>query len=78
MDWTHIISRPDGSYVISRNGHPYHVPNEGEFAELWREVNGHALAHPECVTPEADEPAGASEPDESNNTANQEQGHADI
>ncbi|MEF2678010.1 MAG: hypothetical protein U0M82_08410 [Bilophila wadsworthia] len=31
---------------------PYHVPNEGEFAEEWAEVRAYAEAHPECVVVE--------------------------
>lgn len=47
-----ILSRSDGSYLIDRNGFPCHVPNDGEFAELWQEVHAYALAHPEEVTEE--------------------------
>jgi hypothetical protein len=47
-----IVRRLDGSYVIARNGLPYHVPNEGEYAPLWEQVNEYALAHPEEVTEE--------------------------
>lgn len=39
----------DNSYVIEKNGMPYHVPNEGEFVEEWAEVNAYAEAHPEEV-----------------------------
>ena len=46
-----IIKRTaDNSYVIEKNGMPYHVPNEGEFAEEWAEVNAYAEEHPEEVT----------------------------
>jgi hypothetical protein len=49
--FTNITRRTvDNSYVISRNGMPYHVPNQGEFAPLWEQVNAYALAHPEEVT----------------------------
>lgn len=45
-----IIKRTiDNSYVIEKNGMPYHVPNEGEFAEEWAEVNAYAEAHPDEV-----------------------------
>lgn len=48
-----ISKRPwDDSYVIDRNGMPYHVPNEGEWAELWAEVHAYALEHPDEVTEE--------------------------
>ena len=52
MSFENIISRRDGSYIITRNGNPYHVPNEGEFAELWEEIHIHALYHPDEVTAE--------------------------
>ena len=39
----------DGSYVIEKNGYPYHVPNEGEFADEWAEINAYAEAHPDEV-----------------------------
>lgn len=46
-----IIRRVDGSYVIAYAGWPeYHVPNIGEFAPLWAEVDAYAQAHPEQVT----------------------------
>lgn len=48
-----IIRRvADSSYVIEKDGFPYHVPNEGEFAAEWAEVNAYAEAHPDEVTPE--------------------------
>lgn len=46
-----IIKRTiDNSYVIEKNGLPYHVPNEGEFAEEWAEINAYAEEHPDEVT----------------------------
>lgn len=46
-----IIKRTaDNSYVIVKNGLPYHVPNEGEFADEWAEINAYAEEHPEEVT----------------------------
>lgn len=39
----------DNSYVIDKNGLPFHVPNEGEFADEWAEINAYAEAHPEEV-----------------------------
>jgi hypothetical protein len=47
-----IVARKDGSFVIEGEHGPYHVPNEGEFAELWENVNAYALAHPNEVTEE--------------------------
>lgn len=53
MEYGHISYRPwDDSYVITKNNLPYHVPNEGEYAEEWAEVRAYAEAHPECVTEE--------------------------
>ncbi len=45
-----IYTREDGSYVI--NNGLYHVPNEGQYAELWAAVDAEAKAHPEKVQPE--------------------------
>lgn len=52
--YTNIIHRTaDDSYVITKNGMPYHVyPYAAEFAELWDEVFAYAEAHPEIVTEE--------------------------
>lgn len=54
IDYTNIIHRTsDDSYVITKNGFPYHVyPYAAEFAEEWDEVFAYAEAHPECVTEE--------------------------
>ena len=51
-DYRQIIHRTfDDSYVITKNGMPYHVyPYAAEFAEEWDEVFAYAEAHPECVT----------------------------
>ena len=52
-EYVQIIHRPwDNSYVITKNGLPYHIPNEGKYAEEWVEVQAYAEAHPECVTEE--------------------------
>lgn len=52
--YENIIHRTfDDSYVITKNGMPYHVcPNVREFEEEWKAVNAYAKAHPECVTEE--------------------------
>lgn len=51
--YENIIYRPyDNSYVIIKNGLPYHVPNEGNYAQEWAEVHTYAEAHPEIVTEE--------------------------
>lgn len=61
-----ITHRADGSYVIAYAGYPaYHVPNTGEFAALWAEVDTYAQAHPDQVT---DEPA-PTEPTEAEQLA---------
>ena len=45
-----IIKRTaDNSYIIEKNGLPFHVPNEGEFADEWAEINAYAEEHPEEV-----------------------------
>lgn len=52
MNYGQIIHRTaDDSYVITKNGMPYHVyPYAAEFAEEWDAVFTYAKAHPECVT----------------------------
>lgn len=54
IDFSQIIHRTaDDSYVITKNGFPYHVyPYAAEFAQEWDEVFAYAEAHPECVTEE--------------------------
>ena len=53
MDYGQIIHRTvDDSYVITKNGMPYHIPNAGEYAEEWITVHAYAKAHPEYVTDE--------------------------
>ncbi len=54
MDYGHIIHRTaDDSYVIMKNGMPYHVyPYAAEFAEEWDAVNAYAEVHPDCMTEE--------------------------
>ena len=54
MKYGQIIRRTfDDSYVITKNGFPYHVyPYAAEFAEEWDAVFTYAEAHPECVTEE--------------------------
>jgi hypothetical protein len=47
-----ITRRPDGSYVVIHGGNPYHVPNEGEWADLWAAVHAYAMTHPDAVTDE--------------------------
>ncbi len=47
-----IIKRKDGSYVIIKDVNPYHVPNEGEWADEWADVNTYAIANPGQVKAE--------------------------
>lgn len=48
--YKNIQKKADGSYVLEKNGMPYHVPNEGEFAEEYEFINKYAEAYPEEVT----------------------------
>ena len=50
FDLSEIIERKDGSYVINRG--LFHVPNEGEWADLWTQVDAYAKDHPRNVKPE--------------------------
>ena len=42
----------DDSYVIRKNNLPCHIPNEGEWAAQWAEVEAWARDHPQQVTEE--------------------------
>ena len=48
--YKNIQKKADGSYVLEKNGMPYHVPNTGEFAEEYEFINKYAEAYPEEVT----------------------------
>lgn len=48
--YKNIQKKTDGSYVLEKNGMPYHVPNTGEFAEEYDFINKYAEAYPEEVT----------------------------
>lgn len=50
FDVSVIYTRSDGSYVINKG--TYHVPNMGEWADLWQQVRDYAKAHPEIVQEE--------------------------
>ena len=51
VDLTAIIQRSaDGSYVVTKNGLPYHVPNAEGYEELFEAVDEYTKAHPEVVT----------------------------
>jgi len=67
QDFGQIIKRPDGSYVITHNGLPYHVPNEGGWVDgtepvQWADVNAYALANPDMV--EMEQPPAPPSPAE--------------
>lgn len=47
--YKNIQKKTDGSYVLEKNGMPYHVPNTGEFAEEYEFINKYAEAYPEEV-----------------------------
>lgn len=48
--YKNIQKKADGSYVLDKNGMPYHVPNTGEFVEEYEFINKYAEAYPEEVT----------------------------
>lgn len=54
--YKYIYKRPDGSYVIDKDGLPYHVPNIAGWEDEWAKIEEYAKAHPEDVT---EEPAPA-------------------
>lgn len=62
-DWQshEVLTRKDGSYVITVNGLPYHVPNEGYYAELWVRVDAFAKANSSQVK---EDTSSAPEPSE--------------
>ena len=47
-----IIKRADGSFVITHKDLPYHVPNEGKWADMHAEVEAYATAYPQNVQEE--------------------------
>lgn len=47
-----IFTREDGSYVITMNGMPYHVPNNEEFSALHKQITDYRRDHPEQFSPE--------------------------
>ena len=51
-DFGEVIQRPDGSFVITKNGMPYHVPNGGEFTGLYQAVWDYVQEHPEMLIAE--------------------------
>ena len=53
FDVSIVFKRTDGSYVI--NNGTYHVPNEGDWEELYEQVDQYAKEHPEIVQPDPSE-----------------------
>ncbi len=56
-----ITLRADDSYVITKNGLPYHVPNEGAYAHLWAEIDSYAQKHTEQIENEPAPPVPTEE-----------------
>lgn len=54
FDLSVIYTRPDGSYLLNQG--IYHVPNEGEWIDLWKQVEEYVKAHPEVVKAEPTPP----------------------
>lgn len=47
-----IFTREDGSYVVTMNGMPYHVPNNEEFSAFHKQITDYRRDHPEQFSPE--------------------------
>lgn len=47
-----IYKRADNSYIIYKDGLPVHIPNEGEWADTWAEINQYITDH--NITPEVE------------------------
>ncbi len=54
IDWAAgVQTRPDGSFVVTKNGFPYHIPaNTEEFAAEFAQASAFALDHSDLVAPE--------------------------
>ena len=50
-DFGSVIHRADGSFVI--NNGLFHVPDSGDFHELYLDVSAYVLEHPDRVIPDA-------------------------
>lgn len=63
--YKNIQKRADGSFVLEKNGYPYHLPNTDEFKEEYEFVEKYAAAYPEEVTdyvePVIEQPAPVDE-----------------
>lgn len=63
-----IYAREDGSYII-HDPHPYHVPNEGEWTDLWAKVTAYLIQNgitpdPEPLPPPPPPPTEEEKADE--------------
>lgn len=54
FDLSTVFIRSDGSFVVNHG--MYHVPNLGEWKDLWEEINEYVKEHPEVVTDEPSTP----------------------
>lgn len=54
FDLSTVFIRSDGSFIV--NNGLYHVPNFGDWKELWEEINEYIKEHPEVVTDEPSTP----------------------
>jgi len=52
IDYGQVYSRPDGSFVITKNEMPYHVPNIPGYEEEYADVLAYVQEHPEMLSPE--------------------------
>lgn len=59
FDLSVIYTREDGSYVVNQG--LYHVPNEGEWIELYSQIEQYAVEHPEVVQKEPTPPEPTQE-----------------
>ena len=62
FDLSVIYIREDGSFVVNQG--LYHVPNEGEWSELWEQVDAYVKEHSEVVQTEPGEPEPTQEEQE--------------
>lgn len=63
--YRNIQKKADGSFVLEKNGYPYHLPNTDEFKEEYEFVEKYAAAYPEevaeYVEPVVEQPAPVDE-----------------
>ncbi len=63
--YKNIQKKADGSFVLEKNGYPYHLPNTDEFKEEYEFVEKYAAAYPEevaeYVEPVVEQPAPVDE-----------------